>query len=178
MKIEKWKTQYEQLNQRSRWYSTQLWAVPFTYLGLTGYGFGKIVSFENSNMKSIGFFVMGIFSLAVFVHVSSIKYYERKAVNNMRALEQPSSWSSGGSVWYMDYSWYIRALLLILSFFFIIIAVLTIKLSSQFQISLIILSLIVLIILYTFIILNNHCRNKVLKDRIKSQSRYRFFHKR
>ncbi len=40
MRIQKWTAYYEQLNVRSRWYSSQLWHVPFAYLAVAGFGPG------------------------------------------------------------------------------------------------------------------------------------------
>jgi len=166
MEDEKWQTQYEQLNQRARWYSTQLWIVPFTYLGLIGIAFEKISALENTYFRSTGFLLIAFFSLAIFVHVSSVKYYERKAVKGMKDLETRPL-SSGGSPWYMDYAFFIKALLCFLSFFFTVAGIWTLADDSRIKVALLILFLVLLFIVYLLIIIKDYCRNKSLLEQIK-----------
>ena len=122
MDVDRWKVQYEQLNQRSRWYASQLWYVPFAYLGLIGVGLEKILTLPQP-LKSIALVFLGIFSIAVFAHVSSVKHYERLAVRQMRELEKDQSEekaiSQGGSCWYLSFAWYVRLMLVILTYVFI-----------------------------------------------------------
>jgi hypothetical protein len=166
---EKWKTQYEQLNQRARWYSTQLWLVPFTYFGLIGVGFEKINAFKETYLKSTGLLLMAFFSLAIFVHVSSVKYYERKAVKAMKDLESPPV-SSGGSPWYMNYVFFIKSLLCFLSFFFAVAGIWPLTDDSRVRLGLLILIVAILFILYLVIVIKDHCRNKRLLEQIKETS--------
>jgi hypothetical protein len=166
MEDEKWKTQYEQLNQRARWYSTQLWVVPFTYLGLVGIGFEKISALKDTCSKSTGFLLMAFFSLAIFVHVSSVKYYERKAVKAIKDME-PSAISSGGSPWYLNYAFFIKTLLCFLSFFFTINGVWPLVDDPKIRIGLLVLSLVILAVVYLLVIIRDYCRNKSLLEQIK-----------
>ena len=36
--------QYDQLNQRSRWYSSQMWYVPFAFVGIIALGIDKSIA--------------------------------------------------------------------------------------------------------------------------------------
>lgn len=159
-----WETQYEQLNQRSRSYAAQLWYVPFAYIGLVGLGLEKILNWCQP-LKSFGLILMGIFSIAVFVHVSSIKYLERRAVKSMRELEENGPISTGGSRWYLSFAWYIRLILILLTYSFIAygISLLTIAPFSPFFL----IPMIALTILYGILIYKNHSKNKPLVNEIR-----------
>lgn len=166
MEDEKWKTQYEQLNQRARWYSAQLWVVPFTYLGLIGVGFEKINALKDTYLRSTGLLLTAFLSLTVFVHVSAVKYYERKAIKAMRDLENPKL-SSGGSPWYLSYVFFIKAILCALTFAFTVGGIWPMTDDRDGRLGLLILSAVVLAILYLLIIINDHSRNKTLLQQIK-----------
>ena len=43
---EHWEAKWDQLNQRSRWYSTSLWGVPFAYLALVTWALEKLPVLE------------------------------------------------------------------------------------------------------------------------------------
>ena len=90
------KIKWEQLNQRSRWCSSQLWYVPFAYVGIVGFAFDKILSLP-SPLNSLAFISVGILSLAVVVHIISLRFYELKAITIMKKLGQEEKISSGGS---------------------------------------------------------------------------------
>lgn len=100
---------YDQLNQRSRWYSSQLWYVPFAYLGIVGFAVEKVPSLPEV-LRSPSYFMLALFSLAVFVHVGALKYYERRAVRSMQNREDPVE-SGGGSPWYMSFTSYMKFML-------------------------------------------------------------------
>jgi len=61
--------------------------------------------------------MLAFFSLAVFIHVSSLKFYERRAVLSMQRLESPVI-SSGGGKWYISYAFYMKVMLVIGSYAF------------------------------------------------------------
>ena len=79
-------TRYVQLNERSRWYTSQLWYVPFAYLGLVGLGLKEILALDPLP-KLFALTVLGMLSLAIFVQVCSGKYFERRAVQTMKDME-------------------------------------------------------------------------------------------
>ncbi len=57
--LKAWRIQLTELNNRSRWYSAQLWQLPFTYLAVTAIAI--------SNLESQNTRVVGLSFLAAFV---------------------------------------------------------------------------------------------------------------
>ena len=112
--------QYEQLNQRSRWYSTQIWHVPFAFVGIIALGIGKIDDVPEP-LKTFALLMLSFFSLAAFVHVASLKYYELVAIRGMQQLEDPVV-SGGGSAWYISFALYIKIMLVIAAIGFLWVA--------------------------------------------------------
>lgn len=117
MSDDKWNTQYEQLNERSRWYSSQLWYIPFAYVGIVGLGIEKIQSLPHP-LDTLAYLMLSIFSFAVYVHVVSLKFYERRAVRAIQAMENPVV-SGGGSPWHMSFASYMKIMLIIGSYAFL-----------------------------------------------------------
>jgi len=80
------KEQLKELNSRSRWYSGQLWYIPFAYFGLVALAMGNVVAKEP---KSIGVALLfcGIVGILVFWHMLGIKDGEKRAVENLQAVE-------------------------------------------------------------------------------------------
>lgn len=101
--------QYEQLNQRTRWYTSQAWYVPFAFIGILAVGIEKINALSGS-LRSFAFLMLSFFSLSVYVHVSSLKFYERKNVLAMQQLEDPVI-SGAGSPWYLSFTTYMKLIL-------------------------------------------------------------------
>lgn len=127
MDNDKWTTQYEQMNMRSRWYGSQLWYVPFAYVAILGYGLQKMPALSGwqSNLLNFG---LAIFSFGVFVHVVSLKYGERRAVRRMQQLEEesvksqksaPDIKSRGASPLYMTAVTYMEVLMILGAYFFL-----------------------------------------------------------
>lgn len=110
------KDTWTELNQRSRWYSSQLWYVPFAYIGIVGLGVEKVHNLPYP-LSNLAYLMLAFFSLAVFVHVSSIKFYERRAVLSMQKLEDPVV-SGGGASWYMSFASYMKLMLVVGSYAF------------------------------------------------------------
>lgn len=117
MANDKWNVQYEQLNQRSRWYSSQLWYVPFAYVGLVGLGIEKIQRLPDP-LDNLAYLMLSIFSVAVYIHVVSLKFYERRAVLGMQNMEDPVV-SGGSGRWYMSFVTYIKLMLVVGSYSFV-----------------------------------------------------------
>jgi hypothetical protein len=166
MTNDQWKSLYEQLNQRSRLYSSQLWYVPFAYIALVGIGMEKILAWPQPS-KSFGLIFMGIFSIAVFVHVSSIKFLERRAVKKMRELEGDSPVSIGGGYWYLSFAWYIRLLLFILSYFFIAYGISQSLMAPLLQSCWFWIPMGALTIFYAVLMYKDRSRNKALVKGIR-----------
>ena len=112
--------QYDQLNQRARWYSAQMWYVPFAFVGIISLGIGKINDVPKP-LKTFALLMLSFFSLAAFVHVTALKYYERRAVRGMQQIEDPVV-SGGGSAWYMSFVVYINIMLVIAAIGFLWVA--------------------------------------------------------
>ena len=106
--------QYAELNQRTRWYTSQLWYVPFAFIGILALGIDKINSLVEP-LRSFAFLMLSFFSLAVYVHVTSLKFYERRNILAMQQLEDPVI-SGGVSPWYLSFITYMK---LILAFCFV-----------------------------------------------------------
>lgn len=79
--------QLSELNSRSRWYSSQLWHVPFAYLGLTGIIVANLAS-SCPSQQSLGLIVSALFGVLVSFHICAMKDGERRAVENLKEMEQ------------------------------------------------------------------------------------------
>jgi len=168
MQDNNWSTKWEQLNIRSRWYSSQLWYIPFAYIGIVGLSFEKISELKFP-INTVIYFLFGIFSLAVFVHVSSIKYYERKAVHNMQDLEE-NKISGGASPWFISFAFYIRCMLLLASYFFFQYSCWLIPINICLKYILLALIFVILTGTYTIIIKSDLKRNKGVTDKIRQSN--------
>jgi hypothetical protein len=80
------KEQLQELNNRSRWYSGQLWHIPFAYVGLVAVAIGNVIDKQSSYIGAT-LFACGILGLLVFWHMWLIKDGERRAVENLRQVE-------------------------------------------------------------------------------------------
>ena len=159
-----WSTKFEQLNTRSRWYSSQLWYVPFAFIGIVGLSFEKVSNAEYP-LNVLIFIIFGIFSISVFVHVSALKYYERRAVKSMQELENKVT-SGGGSKWFISFAFYIRVMLLLASYFFIAYGIINTKLCDSWKWWILGITLTFLTILFIVIIWNDIKRNTNLRQEI------------
>ena len=164
----RWNTKYEQLNLRSRWYSSQLWYIPFAYVGIVGIGLGKILTLPYP-LNSLGLILLGIFSISVFVHVSAIKFYERRAVRSMQEMEDKLI-SGGGSPWYLSFAWYIKLMICLASYFFIAYGVHLVRITQTARCVILLIILLALSILYIFIVWKDHVRNRDLLRNIQKDT--------
>ena len=78
--------QLAELNSRSRWYSSQLWQVPFAYLGITGVVIAGLV--DKNSILVLGLIATGLFGICVLVHMYGMKDGERRAVQNLQKIER------------------------------------------------------------------------------------------
>jgi hypothetical protein len=78
--------QLTELNQRGRWYSSQLWQVPFAYLGLTGLAVANATG-KNSCYLPLIFWACSAFGVCVLVHMHGMRDGERRAVVNIQETE-------------------------------------------------------------------------------------------
>lgn len=107
---------WKELSERSRWYTSQLWYVPFAYFGMIGIALDDIERLAQPS-RSIAFAVSAMFSLAVIVHVLSVSFYEQRAVARMRRLETEDT-SLGDAPWWISFPTYIVVSLVFCSYAF------------------------------------------------------------
>jgi len=79
--------QLTELNNRSRWYSSELWQVPFAYLGLSGLVIGQVAD-KASRYLSLAFGASAVFGIFVIVHMHRLRGSERRAVKNLQDTER------------------------------------------------------------------------------------------
>ena len=78
--------QLNELNNRSRWYSTQLWAVPFAYLGVSSVAIFGVLDKAEKYLWSV-FLVCALLGAFVIWHMFKIKDGEKRAVENLIEIE-------------------------------------------------------------------------------------------
>lgn len=92
--IEKWRpddddlrAQLRELNARSSRYSTQLWQIPFAYLGVTAVGFAKI---ESASHKELfwGSCAATVLGVIVLLHSLAVWKLEGKAIEKLKDVER------------------------------------------------------------------------------------------
>ena len=74
------------LNDRSRWYSSQLWQIPFIYFAAIGAVFGSIVG-KTRFVVASGSFVVAVMGVFIFLHMLRIRDGERRAVGKLMDTE-------------------------------------------------------------------------------------------
>jgi len=157
------KDTWKELNQRSRWYSSQLWYVPFAYIGIIGIGVEKVHNLPYP-LRNFAYLMLAFFSLAVFVHVSSLKFNERRAILSMQKLESPVV-SGGSTSWYMSFASYMKLMLVVGSYAFAWSASINSGLSNVAECILRIASMMILLLVFAVVWLNDRDRNtKVVKE--------------
>ncbi|MEW8385338.1 MAG: hypothetical protein AB2704_26055 [Candidatus Thiodiazotropha taylori] len=84
--LEALRVQLTELNNRGRWYSSQLWQVPFAYLGITGLLLSQIKLAETQTFILI---VVSVAFLGAFViaHMNGIADGEKRAVKDLQNTE-------------------------------------------------------------------------------------------
>lgn len=81
------RVQLAQLNERSRWYSSQLWQMPFAFLGIVALAVGAVID-QNTTVVGSTFLAIGGFGIAVFIHILGLADGERRAVLNIQKIEE------------------------------------------------------------------------------------------
>ena len=79
--------QLAELNNRSRWYSSQLWQVPFAYLGIAGVVLAQLSDKPKAVFAS-GLFLAAIFGCLVYRHMSDMQDGVARAVVHLIKLEE------------------------------------------------------------------------------------------
>jgi hypothetical protein len=171
-----WSIRYEQQNERSRWYSSQLWYVPFAYLALVGIGLEKVQVF-NEPLRGYAFFSLAVFSFAMFVHLCHLKFYERRAVHGLQLLEKEAGnpvVSSGASPWYLSFIPYIKSLFALITYIFLVLGTgsATLPSSAQLQCTIRVLSLVVATFLFALVLWKDRQRNLELTAEIRKAAAF------
>ncbi|OUR74235.1 hypothetical protein A9Q78_01120 [Methylophaga sp. 41_12_T18] len=78
--------QLTELNNRSRWYSSQLWQIPFAFISLVGLLIGNIAT-KFPDLLHFTFLTVGLFGILVLIHMNGIMNGERRAVENLKKIE-------------------------------------------------------------------------------------------
>lgn len=75
-----------ELNNRSRWYSSELWQIPFAYLGVTGVVIAQLAEKANDYL-GIGFAASAAFGVFVIIHTFRIRASEQRAITHLQETE-------------------------------------------------------------------------------------------
>jgi len=81
------RVQLAELNNRSRWYSSELWQVPFAYLGLSGVVIAQVAD-KASEYLSLVFLVSAVFGVFVIWHMSRLRSSEQRAIKHLQETEK------------------------------------------------------------------------------------------
>ena len=81
------RAQLTELNQRSHWYSAQLWQLPFAYLGITGVALASLDS-ATPRKYAITCFAAGVLGLLVFIHMVAVRRLEKRAIGKLSDVEK------------------------------------------------------------------------------------------
>lgn len=81
------RAQLAELNQRSHWYSAQLWQLPFAYLGITGVALASLDS-ATPRKYAITCFAAGVLGLLVFIHMLAVRRLEKRAIGKLSEVEK------------------------------------------------------------------------------------------
>jgi len=85
--LESLRVQLVELNNRGRWYSSQLWQVPFAYLALVGFVLAADLD-EAPAGPSLRYMAVAVLGIAVSCHMFGITNGERRAVTNLQKVEE------------------------------------------------------------------------------------------
>lgn len=77
--------QLTELNSRSRWYSSQLWQLPFAYLGLTAVTVVQLV--DKKEVLPYGLITASVVGILSFVHLLFMQNGNNRAVESLREVE-------------------------------------------------------------------------------------------
>ena len=78
--------QLVELNNRSRWYSTQLWAVPFAYFGSSLIAISGILDSAEEYLGLV-FIICALLGGFVIWHMNCVRDGEKRAVDNLTKIE-------------------------------------------------------------------------------------------
>ena len=79
--------QFTELNNRGRWYSSQLWQVPFAYLGITAVAVAQAAE-KSPRFLPLALFGCAVFGVCVLVHFRGMMDGEKRAVEDLIKVER------------------------------------------------------------------------------------------
>jgi len=79
--------QLVELNNRSRWYSTQLWTVPLSYFGISAVIITNLFK-DGREFLGASFSASAIIGIFVIWHMQGIRNGEKRAVENLKNIEK------------------------------------------------------------------------------------------
>ena len=78
--------QYAELNNRSRWYGSQLWQLPLAYALFSAVAASSVAG-KREAWLPISFLVIGVIGLLLFLHMRGIYTSQKRAVQHMQKVE-------------------------------------------------------------------------------------------
>jgi len=84
--------QLTELNNRSRWYCSQLWQIPFAYVGICGITIGSILSSSNTlhpgSYLGVVSVVLAVIGMLITGHVFAIMKLQDMAIEKLQDVEK------------------------------------------------------------------------------------------
>jgi hypothetical protein len=81
------RVQLSELNSRSRWYTSQLWQVPFAYLAITAVALGGVVG-KGPKIFGVALIAAAGVGCLIVIHWFAMLNGARRAIDNIREVEQ------------------------------------------------------------------------------------------
>jgi hypothetical protein len=81
------RVQLGELNQRARWYSSQIWQVPFAFFGIAALVIGATID-KNNFVTGLAFLIVFGLGVTVLIHLQGLADGERRAVLNIQKIEE------------------------------------------------------------------------------------------
>jgi hypothetical protein len=81
------RTQLAELNVRARTYASQMWQVPFAYIGIVGIAGGAAISRNDPLFAGGPLVFLGLFGIAVINHMFGLQDGTWRAVEGIRSME-------------------------------------------------------------------------------------------
>ena len=78
--------QLQVLNERSRWYSSQLWQVPFLYFAAAGALVGQFLE-KQPTFLPLSLLVAGVLGVVIGIHMGKLQDGEERAVKALLEVE-------------------------------------------------------------------------------------------
>ncbi len=107
--VDSLRTQLVELNNRSRWYPSQQWQVPFAHLALTGVTFTATPD-ALPEMRPVLSFCSALLGVLVRLHLERLRDGEKRAIQNLGLVERDLKLTP--AVEYHDYEGFLNSAVL------------------------------------------------------------------